>query len=124
MHERIINLCAAKMPAQAGHERIDAFDRLCVALQCIERSPGMAIRRTKGCPRPRVLKGFGDASVLEVIELHASHAYRAMYTVRFAAALFVLHVFQKQSKSGIETPRPDTDFAHAFAIRTDYALTY
>jgi Phage derived protein Gp49-like (DUF891) len=82
------------------------------------------LRRTKGCQRPRVLTGSGDPSVLEVIESHASHAYRAMYTVRFAAALSVLHVFHKQSKSAIETPRPDMDLAHAFAIRTDYALTY
>jgi phage-related protein len=57
----------------------------------------------------KVLKGFGDASVLEVIESHAGNAYRAVYTVRFAAAVYVLHVFRKKSKSGIETPKPDMD---------------
>ena len=57
----------------------------------------------------KVLKGFGDASVLEVIESQAGNAYRAVYTVRFATAVIVLHVFQKQSKSGIETPKPDMD---------------
>lgn len=55
----------------------------------------------------KVLRGFGDASVLEVIESHAGNAYRAVYTVRFAAAVIVLHVFQKKSKSGIKTPKPD-----------------
>src|ERR1022692_2210033 len=55
----------------------------------------------------KVLKGFGDASVLEVIESQAGNAYRAVYTVRFAAAVIVLRVFQKKSKSGIETPKPD-----------------
>jgi predicted XRE-type DNA-binding protein len=60
-----------------------------------------------------VLKGFGDASVLEVIESQAGNAYRAVYTVRFAAAVVVLHVFQKKSKSGIETPKPDMDLMEA-----------
>ena len=55
----------------------------------------------------KVLKGFGGASVLEVIESQAGNTYRAVYTVRFAAAVIVLHVFQKKSKSGIETPKPD-----------------
>jgi phage-related protein len=57
----------------------------------------------------KVLKGFGGASVLEIIESQAGNAYRAVYTVRFAAAVVVLHVFQKKSKSGIETPKPDMD---------------
>jgi len=43
----------------------------------------------------KVLKGFGGASVLEVIESQAGNTYRAVYTVRFAAAVIVLHVFQK-----------------------------
>jgi phage-related protein len=57
----------------------------------------------------KVLKGFGDASVLEVIESEAGNAYRAVYTVRFGTAVVVLHVFQKKSKSGIEIPKPDMD---------------
>ena len=57
----------------------------------------------------KVLRGFGDASVLEVIESQAGNAYRAAYTVRFAASVIVLHVFQKKSKSGIETPKADMD---------------
>ena len=57
----------------------------------------------------KVLKGFGDASVLEVIESVAGNAYRAVCSVRFAAAVVVLHVFQKKAKSGIETPKPDID---------------
>ncbi len=61
----------------------------------------------------KVLKGFGDASVLEVNELQAGSAYRAMYTVRFAAAVIVLRVFQKKSKSGVETPKPDMDLIEA-----------
>jgi phage-related protein len=59
--------------------------------------------------RVRLLRGFGDASVLEVIESREGSTYRAVYTVRFAAAVFVLHVFQKKSKSGAATPKPDMD---------------
>ena len=55
----------------------------------------------------KVLRGFGDASVMEVIELLEGNAYRAVYAVRFSAAVFVLHVFQKKSKSGAKTPKPD-----------------
>jgi phage-related protein len=57
----------------------------------------------------KVLKGFGDAGVLEVVENDAGGTYRAVYTVRFAEAVFVLHCFQKKSKHGIETPKSDMD---------------
>jgi phage-related protein len=56
-----------------------------------------------------VLKGFGGAGVLEVVEDDAGGTYRAGYTVKFAEAVFVLHCFQKKSKSGIATPKPDMD---------------
>jgi phage-related protein len=57
----------------------------------------------------KILRGFGGASVLEVIESTNRSTYRAVYTVRFADAVYVLHVFQKKSKSGIATPKPDLD---------------
>ena len=55
----------------------------------------------------KVLKGFGGAGVLEVVEDDAGGTYRAVYTVKFAEAVFVLHCFQKKSKSGIATPKED-----------------
>jgi phage-related protein len=55
----------------------------------------------------KILHGFGDASVLEVIESTNRSTYRAVYTVRFSDAVYVLHVFQKKSKSGVATPKPD-----------------
>lgn len=57
----------------------------------------------------KVLKGFGSAGILEIVEDDAGGTYRTVYTVRFAQAIFVLHVFQKKSKRGIETPKPDMD---------------
>ena len=61
----------------------------------------------------KVLKGFGGAGVLEVVEDDAGGTYRAVYTVNFAEAVFVLHCFQKKSKRGIATPQPDIDIIQA-----------
>lgn len=55
------------------------------------------------------LKGFGGAGVLEVMEDYLGDTYRAVYTVRFGNAVYVLHAFQKKSSSGISTPKPDMD---------------
>jgi phage-related protein len=52
----------------------------------------------------KVLKGFGGAGVLEVIEDDDGNTYRVVYTVKFAGAVYVLHAFPKKSKSGIKTP--------------------
>ena len=57
----------------------------------------------------KVLKGFGGAGVLEIVEDARGGTYRAVYTVKFREAVFVLHVFQKKSKHGIATPKPDID---------------
>ncbi len=55
------------------------------------------------------LKGFGGAGVLEIIESFEGDAYRAVYTVRFERAVYVLHCFQKKSKKGIKTPLQDIE---------------
>jgi phage-related protein len=53
------------------------------------------------------LKGFKGAGVLEIIDDFQGDTYRAVYTVKFEYAIYVLHVFQKKSKSGIATPKQD-----------------
>jgi phage-related protein len=55
------------------------------------------------------LRGFGGASTLEILEDHAGDTYRAVYTVKFVARIYVLHCFQKKSKKGAETPRHEID---------------
>jgi phage-related protein len=55
------------------------------------------------------LKGFGSAGVLEVVEDDDGNTYRAVYTVKFSNAVYVLHCFQKKSHKGIETPKQDMD---------------
>jgi phage-related protein len=57
----------------------------------------------------KTLKGFAGGSVIEVRESYAGNAYRAVYTVRFPEAIYVLHAFQKKSKTGVKTPKPDLD---------------
>jgi phage-related protein len=61
----------------------------------------------------KTLKGFGGAGVIEVVENDAGGTYRAVYTVKFAEAVFVLHCFQKKSKSGIATPKEDLNVIRA-----------
>jgi phage-related protein len=61
----------------------------------------------------KVLKGFGGAGVLEVVEDDSAGTYRAVYTVKFEEAVFVLHCFQKKSKRGIATPKEDMDIISA-----------
>ncbi len=55
------------------------------------------------------LKGFGGAGVLEVVEDYMGDTYRAVYTVKLADVVYVLHCFQKKSMSGIATPKPEMD---------------
>ncbi len=55
------------------------------------------------------LRGFGGAGVLEVVDDHDGDTYRAVYTVRFAGVVYVLHAFQKKSKRGIATPKTELD---------------
>jgi phage-related protein len=55
------------------------------------------------------LKGFAGAGVVEVVSDQRGDTFRTMYTVRFAAAVYVLHAFQKKSKSGRETPKAEMD---------------
>ena len=57
----------------------------------------------------KVMKGFDGAGVVELVESHQGDTYRAVYTVRFSEAVYVLHSFQKKSKSGIKTPAQDLD---------------
>lgn len=60
-------------------------------------------------PGAKPLKGFGGAGVLEVVEEDDGKTYRAVYTVKFAGVVYVLHAFRKKSKSGIKTPAEEIE---------------
>lgn len=64
-------------------------------------------------PDAKPLKGFSGAGVLEVVEDHNGDTYRAVYTVKLAGVVYVLHVFQKKSKKRIATPKQDIDLVRA-----------
>lgn len=60
-------------------------------------------------PSAKPLKGFGGGSVVAIVARHSGDTWRAVYTVRFAEAVYVLHAFQKKSKRGIATPKNEID---------------
>lgn len=57
----------------------------------------------------KALRGFGGRTVLELVEDFDSDTYRAVYTVKFAGVVYVLHAFQKKAKKGIATPQQDIE---------------
>jgi phage-related protein len=64
--------------------------------------------------------------IVEIVESHDGNAYRAVYTVRFEQAVYVLHAFQKKSPSGIRTAKRDVDLV-AERLKTaerDYEVHY
>ena len=60
-------------------------------------------------PDAKPLKGFHGAGVLEVVDDDDGSTYRAVYTVKFAGVVYVLHAFQKKSKKGRKTPAEDIE---------------
>jgi phage-related protein len=60
-------------------------------------------------PAAKPLRGFGGVRVMEIVERYRTDAYRAVYTAHFENAVYVLHVFQKKSKSGIGTPKREIE---------------
>lgn len=57
----------------------------------------------------KALRGFGGRSILELVDDFDGDTYRAVYTVRFPDAVYVLHAFQKKSKKGAATPQHDIE---------------
>ena len=55
--------------------------------------------------KAKIFKGTGGAGVVEIVDDHRGDTFRAVYTVRFASAVYVLHAFQKKSKTGIATAK-------------------
>ena len=78
----------------------------------VKQEIGHALHKVQMGIKPieaKPLKGFGGAGVLEIIENFFGDTYRAVYTVKFTEVIYVLHCFQKKSKSGIKTPRHEIE---------------
>src|SRR5580704_4902442 len=89
-----------------------ALDELLELPQPVRRTMGYALRFAQAGEKhesAKPLRGFQGAGVLEVVENHDGDTYRAVYTVRFAGIVYVLHCFQKKSKKGIATPQRTMD---------------
>jgi phage-related protein len=57
--------------------------------------------------KAKTLTGFGGAGVVEIVSDYRGDSFRTVYTVRFASSVYVLHAFQKKSKTGIATPQSE-----------------
>jgi phage-related protein len=78
----------------------------------VQSRMGHALRDVQAGDEPlsaKALRGFKGRSVLELVDDFDSDTYRAVYTVRFAGVVYVLHAFQKKSKKGIATPQRDIE---------------
>jgi phage-related protein len=74
----------------------------------VRRNIGHALHEVQTGGEPlsaKALKGFGGRTILELIDDFDGDTFRAVYTVRFADVVYVLHTFQKKSKRGIATPK-------------------
>lgn len=65
------------------------------------------------------LRGFSGAGVVEIVDDFRGDTYRAVYTVRFSGRIYVLHVFQKKSKTGNQTPKAEIDLIRSRIKRAE-----
>jgi phage-related protein len=82
----------------------------------VRRLVGLALRTAQAGdkhPDAKPLRGYRGAGVLEVVTDDDGDTYRAVYTIRFAEAVYVLHCFQKKSTRRIATSRRDLDLIDA-----------
>jgi len=93
------DFCALALACTPVQAALHPFELIPIALQ-------------RGCVET-LNRFFSGAGVLEVVENDVGGTYRAVYTVKFAEAVFVLHCFQKKSKRGIATPKEDMDIINA-----------
>lgn len=70
-------------------------------------------------PVAKSLKGFGGRGVLKIVDDFDGDTYRAVYTVKFAGVIYVLHAFQKKSKKGIATPKHEIELIKARLKRAE-----
>jgi len=78
----------------------------------VRRSMGFGLylaQKGERSEHSKILKGFGSAGVVEIIESDNSGTFRVVYTIKISNFVFVLHSFQKKSKQGIKTPKQEID---------------
>ena len=110
LHNGLANISGGNTSA-LGKRPNTAFDDHALTvheLLLIMEPPREAAASRQAAALAKPLKGMGSG-VVELIEDFDGDTYRAVYTVRFATAIYVLHAFKKKSKQGIKTPQSDVD---------------
>lgn len=95
----------------------------------VKSDVGHALREAqegKKSASAKPLKGYKGAGVLEIVDRFDKDTYRAVYTIKFKEAVYVLHCFQKKSTKGIETPKKEIDLIdkRLKAAAIDYENNY
>ena len=108
---RVSWLKAARKDFLAFPEAVqdDIFDALAVAAE-----GGMSARA-------KPFKGV-EGGVFEIAARHRGDAFRAIYAVKIDVDLWVIHAFQKKSKSGIKTPLAEVELIRERLKRLTEAL--
>jgi phage-related protein len=111
-YSSIIGLSETKPVVWIGSSKDDLID----FPEEVVRAVGFAIyeaQKGNKHPNAKPLHSFGGAGVLEIVEDYDGDTYRAVYTVRLAGRVYVLHAFQKKSRHGISTPKAEIDLVKA-----------
>ena len=111
-YSSVIGLSETKPVVWIGGSKDDLVD----FPEEVVRAVGFAIyeaQKGNKHPNAKPLHSFGGAGVLEIVEDYDGDTYRAVYTVRLAGRVYVLHAFQKKSRHGISTPKGEIDVVKA-----------
>ncbi|WP_149976504.1 type II toxin-antitoxin system RelE/ParE family toxin [Microcystis aeruginosa] len=65
------------------------------------------VQHNQNHPNIKALKGFNG--VFEIVSDYQTDTYRTVYAIKLSNAIFILHAFQKKSKSGIKTPKQNVN---------------
>lgn len=79
--------------------------------KAVQRELGFSLHQVQEGKKPsnaKPLRGL-EGGIFEIVSAYHKNAYRAVYAVKLGNDIYVLHVFQKKSKTGIKTPKEDLD---------------
>jgi len=91
----------------------DSRQRLRAFPEAVRSEIGQALYQAELGESHPSAKPMNGLSAVEIVSDYRSDAYRGIYTTQFKGHLYVLHCFQKKSKTGIKTPRPDLELIRA-----------
>jgi phage-related protein len=110
MTNRYVNAISGRLSLRPPQRRsLEILDRIPEPVQD-QMGYALYVAQRGGKHRDaKTLSGFGGAGVVEVVKDFRGDTFRAVYTLQYAGAVYVLHAFQKKSKVGRKTPRRDIE---------------